>query len=90
MISVLFVGKVKEFTKEYEAYNETLLDSAQKIPGFIDMQSEMVDDIEITISQWKTEDDVREWARDPTHMKAKKRVQKWYYWYRAKHFTSNQ
>lgn len=90
MISVLFVGKVKEFTDEYNEYNNTLLNSAQKIPGFIGMESEMVDDIEITISQWQSEDDVQEWARDPTHMEAKRRVKKWYHWYRAKHFTSNQ
>ena len=90
MISVLFVGKVREFPDDYNVYNNTLLDSAQKIPGFIGMESEMVDDIEITISQWQSEDDVREWARDPTHMKAKRRVKKWYHWYRAKHFTSNQ
>ena len=90
MISVLFVGKVKEFTDEYNEYNNTLLNSAQKISGFIGMESEMVDDIEITVSQWQSEDDVQEWARDPTHMEAKRRVKTWYHWYRAKHFTSNQ
>ena len=86
MIEVLFIAKIKNLTPEYEEYNNSLYASAKKMNGFIGIDSEVVDGIEITISKWKTKEDVDIWAKDPDHMKAKSRVKEWYDWYRAKHF----
>ena len=86
MIEVLFIAKIKNLTPEYEEYNNRLYASAKKMNGFIGIDSEVVDGIEITISKWKTKEDVDTWAKDPEHMKAKSRVKDWYDWYRAKHF----
>ena len=86
MIKVLFIAKIKHLTPEYEEYNNILHTSVKKMNGFIGIDSEVVDGIEITISKWKTKEDVDIWAKDPDHMKAKSRVKDWYDWYRAKHF----
>ena len=86
MIEVLFIAKIKNLTPEYEEYNNSIYASAKKMNGFIGIDSEVVDGIEITISKWKTKEDVDTWAKDPEHMKAKSRVKDWYDWYRAKHF----
>lgn len=86
MIEVLFIAKIKNLTPEYKEYNSSLYASAKKMDGFIGIDSEVVDGIEITISKWKTKEDVDIWAKDPEHMKAKSRVKEWYDWYRSKHF----
>ena len=86
MIEVLFIAKIKNLTPEYEEYNNILYASAKKMDGFIGIDSEVVDGIEITVSKWKTKEDVNVWSKDPEHMKAKSRVKDWYDWYRAKHF----
>ena len=86
MIKVLFIAKIKHLTPEYEEYNNTLYDIAKNMNGFIGITSEIVDEIEITVSKWKTKKDIDIWAKDPEHMKAKSRVKEWYDWYRSKHF----
>lgn len=86
MIEVLFIAKIKNLTPEYEEYNNSLYVSAKKMNGFIGIDSEVIDGIEITISKWRTKEDVSVWAKDPEHMKSKSRVKEWYDWYRAKHF----
>jgi heme-degrading monooxygenase HmoA len=86
MIEVLFIGKIKNLTPEYEEYNDSLYSSAKTMDGFIGIDTEVVDGVEITISKWKTKGDVELWARDPQHLEAKRKVGLWYDWYRAKHF----
>ena len=54
--------------------------------GFIGITNEIVDEIEITVSKWKTKKDIDIWAKDPEHMKAKSRVKEWYDWYRTMYF----
>ena len=87
MIQVLFIGEIKDLTPEYEAYNDSLYASAKNLPGFLGIDSDVKDGIEITISKWKDRDAVMSWAKDPEHMAAKARVYDWYNWYRAKHFN---
>jgi heme-degrading monooxygenase HmoA len=86
MIEVLFIAKIKNLTPEYEEYNNTLYDIAKNMNGFIGITSEIVDEIEITVSKWKTKKDIDIWAKDPEHMKAKSRVKEWYDWYRTMYF----
>ena len=86
MYRVIFIGGIKDLSSEYEKYNDDLYASAKKLDGFIGIDSETVDGVEITISKWKTKEDVMSWARDPLHLEAKKQVSKWYNWYRSYHF----
>ena len=86
MYRVLFVAKVKDLTPEYEKYSDDLYSSAKELDGFIGIDSEVIDGIEITTSKWKTKDDVMAWARDPLHVEAKRQVNKWYEWYKSYHY----
>jgi heme-degrading monooxygenase HmoA len=86
IIKVLFLGKIKNLSEEYRKYNQDLYESAKKIPGFIGMESEEIDDIEITISKWKSKDDVICWAKNSLHVEAKRKVNNWYYWYKSIQF----
>lgn len=82
---VIFIAKIKNLNSEYEQYNNELYSSAKNLPGFIDIESEQIDDVEITISSWKTKDDVISWSKDPKHLEAKKRVYEWYDWIKGIH-----
>ena len=46
MIEVLFIGKIKNLTPEYEAYNDSLYSSAKTMDGFIGIDTEVVDGVE--------------------------------------------
>ena len=85
MYRVTFIGKIKNLNSEYEEYNDTLYATAKTLDGFIGIDSEVVDSIEITISKWKSKEDVMMWAKDPKHVEAKKKVNAWYEWYRSYH-----
>tara|TARA_B100000575_G_C23100202_1_gene634753 strand:- start:1161 stop:1421 length:261 start_codon:yes stop_codon:yes gene_type:complete len=85
MYRVTFIGKIKNLNSEYEEYNDTLYATAKTLDGFIGIDSEVVDSIEITISKWKSKEDVMMWAKDPKHVEAKKKVNSWYEWYRSYH-----
>lgn len=87
MYQVMFIGKVKDLNKEYEEYSDTLYGTAKGLSGFIALESEVIDGVEITISKWKGKEDVLEWAKDPLHVEAKKQVHKWYEWYKSYHFS---
>ena len=43
------------------------------------------DDVEITISTWKTKADVMEWANHPIHIEAKQKSNQWYHWVKGIH-----
>ena len=45
MYRVVFVGSIKELTPEYEKYNDDLYASAQKLEGFIGIDSDVVEGI---------------------------------------------
>ena len=66
MYRVVFIGKIKNLTPEYEKYNDDLYASAKTLDGFIGIDSEVIDSVEITISKWKSKDDVMSWATDPS------------------------
>ena len=47
--------------------------------------SEEHGDIEITISSWRSKEDVMDWAHNPEHVEAKQRSSEWYEWVRGIH-----
>ena len=64
MIKVFFIAKIKNFNNEYYDYSKRVREKAETMPGFIDLISEEKDDVEITISSWKTMEDVDAWRKD--------------------------
>jgi len=85
MIKVFFIAKIKNLNGEYKDMSNKLRSSAQRMPGFIDIVSEEKDDVEITVSTWRTKEDVDKWAKHPTHIEAKKRSNEWYHWVKGIH-----
>lgn len=84
-IKVFFIAKIKNFDEQYRDYVTRVRDLGEKHPGFIGLESQEIDDIEITISTWRSKEDVADWAKDPTHMSAKARWRDWYHWVKGIH-----
>ena len=85
MIKVFFIAKIKNFNDDYYDYSKRVREKAETLPGFIDIISEEKDDVEITISSWKTKEDVEAWRKDSLHMEAKARANEWYHWVKGIH-----
>tara|TARA_B100001094_G_scaffold160398_1_gene155127 strand:+ start:2903 stop:3193 length:291 start_codon:yes stop_codon:yes gene_type:complete len=85
MIKVFFIAKIKNFNNEYYDYSKRVREKAETMPGFIDLVSEEKDDVEITISSWKTLEDVDAWRTDPLHKEAKAKSNEWYHWVKGIH-----
>ena len=85
MIKVFFIAKIKNFNEEYYDYSKRVREKAETMSGFIDITSEEKDDVEITISTWKTKADVMEWAKHPIHIEAKQKSNQWYHWVKGIH-----
>ena len=86
MIKVFFIAKMKSpMPSEYLQMSKKMRELATAHPGFIDITSEEHGDIEITISSWRSKEDVTDWANNPEHMKAKQRSKEWYEWVRGIH-----
>ena len=76
MIKVFFIAKIKNFNEEYYDYSKRVREKAETMPGFIDLISEEKDDVEITISSWKTMEDVDAWRKDALHKEAKAKAKR--------------
>lgn len=85
MIKVFFIAKIKDLNDEYKQRSQELRSMAEGLPGFIDITSEEIDDVEITISTWRSQEDVDNWAKDPVHLEAKKKAKQWYHWVKGIH-----
>lgn len=86
---VFFIARVKDYNEEYKIMSEKVYAHAQTLDGFIDIEEEHLEDehgtTEITVSTWKTKEDVNAWRTDPIHMEAKARAKEWYYWVKGIH-----
>ena len=85
MIKVFFIAKIKDFNDEYKKVSQELREMAETLPGFISITSEEIDDVAITISSWRSKEDVANWAKDPVHIEAKKKAKQWYHWVKGIH-----
>lgn len=84
-IKVFFIAKIKDLNEEYQEYSKHIRELAEAHPGFISIESEEIGDTEITVSTWRSQEDVADWARHPEHVKAKARALEWYDWVRGIH-----
>ena len=84
-VKVFFIAKIKDLNDEYKSYSKRLRELGESHPGFISIESEEIGDVEITVSTWRSREDVADWARDPEHVSAKTRAGEWYEWVRGIH-----
>ena len=82
---VFFIAKIKNLNEEYKQKNEQLMSIAKQLPGFISIESEEIDDIEITVSYWKDKKSIEEWATNSVHVEIKQRAKEWYHWVKGIH-----
>jgi len=85
MIKVFFIAKIKNLNEEYKEMSNKLRSAAQRMPGFIDIESWDKDNVEVTVSTWRSKEDVDKWAKHPQHIEAKERSSEWYDWVKGIH-----
>lgn len=77
-MKVTFSAKVKnEIPSELV---EKIRSEAKKVDGFISMETENVNDVEVTTSYWKSTLSVREWSQNEHHVKVKNNSELYYEW----------
>lgn len=84
-IKVFFIAKIKDLNSEYMQFSKRIRELGESHPGFISITSEEIGDTEITISTWRSKEDVANWAADPEHVEVKKRAYEWYEWFKGIH-----
>ena len=90
MYKVFFVARVKDYNDEYEKMSSRVYAHAKTLPGFISLEEEWKEDehgtTEITVTSWKTKEDVENWRTDSIHVEAKTRAKEWYHWIKGVHY----
>ncbi len=77
--AVIFTATKSDFKEGYEEVAKELADFVKNQKGFISMDSFQNDKNEITVSYWKTMEDIRAWSMNERHLEAKKGGKdKWY------------
>lgn len=77
--AVIFTATFSNNLKGYNNMAQELNDLAKEQKGFIGMESVKEDDKEITVSYWRTLEDIKNWSENERHMEAKKGGKtKWY------------
>jgi len=84
-VKVFFIAHIKDFNDSYNDYVKRVRELGEQHPGFISLESEEKGDIEITITTWRSREDVADWAKDPVHMSAKAKWREWYHWVKGIH-----
>jgi heme-degrading monooxygenase HmoA len=85
--AVIFTSQKKE--TDATGYQRTLarmLELARERPGYLGIESGHGDDgTGITISYWRTREDIVSWKRDAEHLEAQSAGRRqWYVWYRTR------
>jgi heme-degrading monooxygenase HmoA len=76
--AVIFTSIRTDNLNDYSETAERMLTLAQKIPGFLGVESAR-DSLGITISYWENKDAIRAWREHPEHKAAIKRgIKEWY------------
>lgn len=82
--AVIFTSTYHHLDDEYEGLDARLISIAEKIDGFLGMDSAR-GDFGISISYWKTEAAILEWRQNADHQIAMKNgIDKWYKYYSVK------
>lgn len=82
--AVIFTSTHHLLDKEYDGLDDILIDLAKKNGGFLGMDSAR-SDIGISVSYWKTEEDILRWKKNTDHQVAiQKGIDRWYQHYNVR------
>ncbi|MCB4807159.1 antibiotic biosynthesis monooxygenase [Tamlana sp. 62-3] len=82
--AVIFTSTRTNGDNEYATMAKTMEDLAMQQPGFLGVESAR-NDIGITVSYWKTLDDISAWKQQTNHILAQKLGKtNWYEWYKVR------
>ncbi|KJD36625.1 JEMB protein [Tamlana sedimentorum] len=82
--AVIFTSTRTNRDNNYAAMAKTMEDLAKQQPGFLGVESAR-NDIGITVSYWKTLDDIGAWKQQTNHILAQKLGKtNWYEWYKVR------
>ena len=82
--AVIFTSKLTRSTEGYDEMASEMEDLASKQPGYLGFESAR-SGLGISISYWKSLDDIRSWKSHVDHLKAQKLGRsKWYESYKVK------
>ena len=69
MFAVIFKARLKKIDDEYTSTAKMLRELAKNY-GCVDFISSTEGDMEIAISYWESEEQIKQWKMDPEHIKA--------------------
>lgn len=82
--AVIFTSVRTETDEGYSAMAKQMEELARQQPGFLGMESAR-NEVGITVSYWKTLEDIRNWKTHMDHLKAQKLgKEKWYKAYKTR------
>jgi len=82
--AVIFTSLLSENTKGYNEMASKMEKLAKQQPGFIGIESAR-ENLGITVSCWKTLDDIKNWRANLDHLAAQKLgKEQWYHWYKVR------
>ncbi len=82
--AVIFTSVRTETDEGYSAMAKQMEELARQQPGFLGMESAR-NEVGITVSYWKTLEDIRKWKTHMDHLKAQKLgKEKWYKAYKTR------
>ncbi|MDE3735281.1 heme-degrading monooxygenase HmoA [Metapseudomonas resinovorans] len=80
--AVIFTSLRSETEQDYAATAERMLELARDQPGFLGVESARGSDgLGITVSYWRSEEEIRTWRTQAEHREAQRRGRE--QWYRA-------
>ena len=79
-IAVIFMSRLRDPAPGYAEAAARMVELARTMPGFLGMRSMRdADGTGITISWWRSEEDVAHWRNHPEHLEAQRRGrEEWY------------
>ncbi len=82
--AVIFTNTRTEENKDYSKMAQQMEDLARQQPGFLDFESAR-DEIGISVSYWKTLQDIANWKANTDHLFAQQKgISDWYKWYKVR------
>lgn len=82
--AVIFTNYRTDIEDGYSKMAQQMEDLARKQPGFIDFESAR-DRLGISVSYWKTLDDIAAWKANTDHLFAQQKGKSdWYSWYKVR------
>lgn len=82
--AVIFTSKHSEQIDGYLEMSNLMETLAKKQKGFMGFESAR-NEIGITVSYWKTLEDIKNWKQNADHLKAQEKGKKdWYCWYHVR------